>query len=130
MILRSPLGLIGMAHVSLLGLILWSSPVEAKSSEESPKLLSWTEQIAVREAWLPKRYEMLLTMMRRHEIDMWIVVNEEFHDDPLTEYVAPPRPYAGNRDTFVFVDAGEEGLRKIVLAGYEEEHLTRFFELP
>ena len=99
------------------------------AGEESPKLLSWTEQLAVREAWLMKRHQMLLGMMRTHEIDMWIVVNEEFHDDPLTEYVAPPRPYAGNRDIFVFIDAGKEGLRRVALAGYEEEQLARFFEL-
>ena len=55
---------------------------------------------------------MLLPMMRRHGVGMWIVVNEEFHDDPLSQYVAPPRPYTGNRDLFVFVDAGSEGLRK------------------
>ena len=39
---------------------------------------------------------------------VWYVVNEEFHDDPLTEYVAPPRPYVGGRDIFLFVDAGDD----------------------
>src|SRR5512134_1315557 len=76
-----------------------------------PSLLPWSEQIRIREDWLAKRHEALLPMMRRHGIDMWIVVNEEFHEDPLTPFVAPPRPYAGRRDFFVFVDAGEEGLR-------------------
>ena len=59
---------------------------------------------------------------------MWIVVNEEFHDDPLAALVAPPRPYAGNRDFFVFVDAGSEGLRRFSITGYPEENLRRFFE--
>jgi Xaa-Pro dipeptidase len=68
--------------------------------------------------------------MRRHQIDMWIIVNEEFHDDPLTQYVAPPRPYAGNRDYFVFVDAGSKGLRRIAITGFAEERLRRFFESP
>jgi Xaa-Pro aminopeptidase len=103
---------------------------EAASDEEATKLLSWTDQLSVREDWLSTRYELLLGMMRRHEIEMWIVVNEEFHDDPLTEYIAPPRPYGGNRDIFVFIDTGEKtGLRKIALTGYEEENLARFFEL-
>jgi Xaa-Pro aminopeptidase len=97
---------------------------------EPLRLLSWSEQLDVREAWLVKRHEMLLPMMRRHGVGMWIIVNEEFHDDPLTQYVAPPRPYAGNRDVFVFVDAGEQGLRKYALSGYAEESLTRFFESP
>lgn len=93
-------------------------------------LLPWSEQMAVRDQWLTKRHEMLLPMMHRHGIDMWIVVNEEFHDDPLTEYVAPARPYTGRRDVFVFVDAGDDGLRKVAATGYWEETVARFFESP
>jgi len=73
--------------------------------------------MAVREQWLEKRPQMILPMMRRFVIDMWIVVNEEFHDDPLTQYIAPARPYAAGRDMFVFVDSGEKGLRKIAING-------------
>lgn len=98
--------------------------------EDVPTLLTWSEQTAVRDAWLTKRHDMLLPMMRRHGIGMWIVVNEEFHDDPLTEYIAPARPYTGRRDVFVFVDAGEDGLRKIAATGYWEETVARHFESP
>jgi Xaa-Pro dipeptidase len=93
-------------------------------------LLPWSEQMAVRDRWLTRRHEMLLPMMRRHGVDMWVVVNEEFHDDPLTEYVAPARPYAGRRDVFVFVDAGDDGLRKVAATGYWEETVARYFESP
>jgi len=81
-------------------------------------LPSWTEQIRVREEWLTRRHALLLDMMRRHGVGMWIVVNEEFHDDPLTQFVAPPRPYAGNRDLFVFVDAGPAGLKRHAVTGF------------
>ena len=70
-------------------------------------------------------------MMRAHRLAMWIVVNEEFHDDPLTQYVAPPRPYAGNRDFFVFVDTGAAGLK--AHRGHRRTPRTtskRFFEAP
>jgi len=69
-------------------------------------------------------------MMRKRGIDMWIVVNEEFHNDPLTEFIAPPRPYAGNRDFLVFIDTGENGLRKLLITAYSEENSKRFFESP
>jgi Xaa-Pro dipeptidase len=95
-----------------------------------PALLSWADQITVREGWLTKRHAALLPMMRRHNIGMWIVVNEEFHDDPLSQYVAPPRPYTGNRDIFVFVDGGAQGLKKYAITGYTEENLARFFDAP
>ncbi|MCU0633793.1 MAG: aminopeptidase P family protein [Gemmatimonadaceae bacterium] len=95
-----------------------------------PTLLTWSEQIRIREAWLAQRHAALLPMMRRHGIAMWIVANEEFHDDPLVQYIAPPRPYTGNRDFFVFIDAGERGLRKLAITGYTEENLGRFFDAP
>ena len=105
--------------------VLYASPAWA---QPEPVLLSWSEQMAVREGWLEERYEMLLPMMRRHGIGMWIVVNEEFHDDPLTEYIAPARPYAGGRDIFLFIDAGDAGLKRVALTGFWEENLERFFE--
>jgi Xaa-Pro dipeptidase len=97
---------------------------------EADLLLPWSEQIAVRETWLTARHALLLPMMRRHGVGMWIVVNEEFHDDPVTAFVAPPRPYTGNRDFFVFVDGGDEGLKKYAITSYTEENLRRFFEAP
>ena len=89
----------------------------------------FSEQLALRERWLQQRHAGLLELMRRHRVGMWIVVNEEFHDDPLTPYVAPPRPYAGNRDIFVFVDGGARGLQKVALVDYAEGGLERFFRL-
>ncbi len=73
---------------------------------------------------------MLLAMMRHQNVAMWIVVNEEFHPDPLTEFVVPARPYAGRRDVYVFIDAGESGLKKIAIENYGEEQISRFFETP
>lgn len=93
-----------------------------------PALLPLAEQIETREDWLLKRQEMILPLLRKHGIGMWIIVNEEFHDDPLTECVAPPRPYVGNRDIFVFVDGGEAGLKKLAVLGYSEENVEHFFE--
>ena len=95
-----------------------------------PRALPWSRQVALREGWLEKRHGLLLEMMRRHRIAMWIVVNEEFHDDPVTQHVAPPRPYAGGRDLFVFADAGAAGLKRYAITGYAEDNLLRFFESP
>jgi Xaa-Pro aminopeptidase len=104
-----------------------SAPVAAQAAKPVT-LLPWSAQIAERERWLVKRHGMILDLLRRHRVGMWIVVDEEFHPDPIVEYVAPPRPYAGNRDLFVFVDAGDQGLEKFSITGYPEENLKRFFE--
>lgn len=94
-----------------------------------PPLPSWSEQNEIRDEWLAIRRAGQLELMRRHGVDWWIVVNEEFHDDPLTEYVAPARPYAGNRDLFIFIDTGSR-LRAVAVSGYAEEVLARWFESP
>ena len=113
----------------LLCLLLLCTFAFAQTPTRTPApLLPWSQQIALREQWLLKRHQMILPMMRAHAIDMWIVVNEEFHDDPLTQYIAPPRPYAGNRDIFVFVDAGADGLKRHAVTGFWEEALSRYFE--
>jgi Xaa-Pro aminopeptidase len=100
------------------------------SSRDNFGLLPWSQQISVREQWLEKHHQLILPMMRKQGVDMWIIVNEEFHSDPLTEFIAPPRPYAGNRDFFIFVDTGERGLRRIAVTGYAEDNLKQFFEAP
>ncbi|MGQ0646878.1 MAG: M24 family metallopeptidase [Gemmatimonadaceae bacterium] len=134
-------GRLRLLRVTLIGLVFAGMPAVAQDRpvarplnrrpvERMPTLPTWSEQIAIREIWLGKRHEMLLDMMRRHDVQMWIVVNEEFHDDPLTQYIAPPRPYTGNRDFFIFVDTGGPGLKKVAVTGYSEDNLKRFFESP
>src|SRR5262245_22822435 len=105
-------------------------PQTRRNVESLPKLLSVREQQLVREAWLKKRLDtMLLPMMRQQKIEMWIVTNEEFHPDTVTEYIAPPVPYDGRRDFFIFADRGGDKLDRVALVRYPEEHLKYFFEV-
>jgi Xaa-Pro dipeptidase len=99
-------------------------------AEPLPKLSSVREQLETRERWLRARLDrLLLPMMRRHKIDMWVVTNEEFHPDPVVPHVAPPIPYQGRRDFFIFSDRGTERLERIAVVRYPEERLKRFFEV-
>src|ERR1700750_386789 len=119
-----------MRPVAYASLLLLSSACTHTAATPSPAPLertvlpAWSEQIRIREDWLSRRHALLLDMMRRHGVGMWVVVNEEVHDDPLTQFVAPPRPYAGNRDIFVFVDAGSAGLKRHAVTGFWEESLS------
>lgn len=117
--------------INIFLILVWSGAVFTQTRRNAlPKLLSVREQQAVREAWLKKRLDtMLLPMMRQQKIDMWIVTNEEFHPDPVTEYIAPPLPYNGRRDFFIFADRGGDKLDRIALVRYSEEALKRFFEV-
>ena len=94
-----------------------------------PKLLFQREQMDVRERWLQKRLgTLLLPMMKRHGIEMWIVVNEEFKSDPVTEHIVPPTPIVGRRDLFIFIDRGER-LERIAMVRYDEERLNNHYKL-
>jgi Xaa-Pro dipeptidase len=94
-----------------------------------PKLLSQREQMNVRSGWLKKRFDtLLLPMMRKHGVSMWIVTNEEFHSDAVTDSIAPPVPIVGRRDFFIFADNGKE-LERFAVVRYEEEQLKKFYTL-
>jgi Xaa-Pro dipeptidase len=122
-----------LAISSVLLLFALSSAIYSQTRntiESLPKLLSVREQKAVREIWLKKRLDtMLLPMMRQQKIEMWIVTNEEFHADPVTPYIAPPIPYVGRRDFFIFADRGGDKLDRLALVRYPEEPLKYFFEV-
>jgi Xaa-Pro dipeptidase len=117
--------------VACLGMMVTGcGDVSTAPPPQTVQLLPPTQQMEVREGWLEVRHGNLLEMMRRHGVGMWIVVNEEFHNDPLTEFVAPPEVYVGGRDLFVFVDAGDAGLRRVAITGFASERVRRFFESP
>jgi Xaa-Pro dipeptidase len=119
-----------ISSVFLMSCLSSAISAQTEANNASPKLLSVREQQAVRETWLKKRLDtMLLPMMRQQKIEMWIVTNEEFHADPVTAYIAPPLPYVGRRDFFIFADRGGDKLDRIALVRYSEEHLKNFFEV-
>jgi Xaa-Pro aminopeptidase len=94
-----------------------------------PKLLTQREQMDVRERWLMVRLgSKLLPMMKRHGVEMWIVVNEEFNSDPVTPYITPPIPIVGRRDLFIFIDQGER-IERIAMVRYDEERLKKHYKM-
>ncbi len=113
--------------LSLLPFVLHAQNRSNEPIPAMPKLLSQREQMDVREAWLRKRLgTLLLPMMQRNGIDMWIVVNEEFHADPVTEHIVPPIPIVGRRDFFVFIDRSGK-LEKYAIVRYIEERLKNHY---
>jgi len=101
---------------------------DGRAIPSPPVLLSVREQYQLRLTWLEKKHEQLLPMMRRHGISMWIVLNEEFHDDPVTQYVAPPLVYTRQPDVHVFIDAGADGLKRYSNYWRPTLDYARFFQ--
>jgi len=127
--IRTPYFLTPLLALLLVGPAATAQNNSDESLPRMPKLLSQREQLQVRSAWLRQRLDnLLLPMMKRHGIDIWIVVNEEFHNDPVTEHIVPPIPIVGRRDFFVFVDRGDR-LERYAVVRYEEEQLKKFYNL-
>jgi Xaa-Pro aminopeptidase len=120
--------------IFLFALLLFSSTLFAQNRSDEPippmpKLLSQREQMDVREQWLQKRLgSLLLPMMKRHGIEMWIVVNEEFKSDPVTAHIVPPIPIVGRRDIFIFTDQGQR-IERIAMVRYDEERLKNHYRM-
>lgn len=57
----------------------------------SRKVLPLREQDRVREEWLRDRLANLLPgLMKRTQFDMWIVMTDEYNEDPVTKALLPP----------------------------------------
>jgi Xaa-Pro dipeptidase len=125
-----PKRIVVLSSILLMSALPSAISAQTGNNNPLPKLLSVRQQQAVRQTWLKKRLEtMLLPMMRQQKIDMWIVTNEEFHADPVTAYIAPPLPYVGRRDFFIFADRGGDRLDRLALVRYPEEQLKSLFEV-
>ena len=70
----------------------------------------------------------LLAMMKRHGVDMWIVVNEEFNTDPVVPHIVPPIPMVGRRDIFLFIDQGQR-IERIAMMRYNEERVGNHYRV-
>src|SRR6185503_7207406 len=62
------------------------------------------QQADVQQAWLDKRLTTVLpALMRKHQIDMWVVPMREYNEDPVFSSLVSPTTFAARRRTiYVF----------------------------
>ena len=67
------------------------------------------EQAAIQQQWLQYRLDSILPgLMRRHQVQTWIVVCREYNEDPVFFSIVAPTTFACRRRTiYVFHDRGE-----------------------
>jgi Xaa-Pro aminopeptidase len=65
------------------------------------------EQADLQRDWLKKRLDTFLpALMRKHEIDLWVVPMREYNEDPIFSAVTAPETFAARRRTiYVFFDS-------------------------
>jgi Xaa-Pro aminopeptidase len=94
---------------------LWSAapigaPPRSKTGSTSAAILPEKRRAEVTNAWQKWRIENLLpSLMRRAGIDMWLVMNREYGEDPVYFTLVPqPIMYSGGQVVLIFHDRGPE----------------------
>ena len=64
------------------------------------------EQAALRQGWLERRMTTVLpALMRKHNVEMWVVPMREYNEDPVFSSIVAPTTFAARRRTiYVFHD--------------------------
>jgi Xaa-Pro aminopeptidase len=94
-----------------------ATPVMAESPKRLPTL---REQAATQQEWLKLRLDRVLPkLMRKHGVQMWLVICREYNEDPVFYSLVSPTVFAARRRTiYVFYDRGEEnGVERLALGG-------------
>ncbi|MBO0931554.1 M24 family metallopeptidase [Fibrella aquatilis] len=77
---------------------------------------------------LEDRFTNLLPqLMRREDIDMWVIISREYNEDPVLKTMLPSTWLSARRRTImVFFDRGEkEGVEKLAIARYDVGNLLK-----
>lgn len=102
---------------------------------QSVNILDLRSQAEVLDRWLETRFETIIPdLMRRNEIDMWVLVAREYNEDPVLLTMLPATWQSSRRRTIlVFYDRGFQqtpngsvdlGVERIAVARYD---IGRFF---
>ncbi|HYP53808.1 MAG TPA: M24 family metallopeptidase [Pyrinomonadaceae bacterium] len=94
---------------------------------------SLREQAAIQQEWLRLRLERVLPkLMRKHGVQMWLVVCREYNEDPVFFSLVSPTIFAARRRTiYVFFDRGEErGVERLALGGGSNGGLYTVYRDP
>ena len=93
----------------------------ASSGHDYPAVLSLKEQAAVHDRWLAERLNTLLPeLMRREKIDLWLIICEEYNEDPVYLSLVPFASLSARRlSMLVFHDrGGDKGVERFSVSRY------------
>lgn len=87
----------------------------------------------IRQGWLRERLDSVLpALMRRHGVDMWLVICREYNEDPVFRSLVSPTVFAARRRTIlVFYDRGPAtGVERLALGGGSNGGLYTVYRDP
>ena len=111
-----------LTGLGLLFTILFSiSPKADDRQIEDFEILSMQQRSVVIDDILEKRVNKLMPkLMRRENIDMWILISREYNEDPILKTMLPSTWMGARRRTIlIFTDLGEEGVKAQAMSRYD-----------
>ena len=112
--------------ISMLGLT-------AQSSDSPKPVPSMREQAEIQQQWLKLRLERVLpSLMRKHGVQMWLVICREYNEDPVFFSLVSPTLFAARRRTiYVFYDRGPgKEVERLALGGGSNGGLYTVYRDP
>ena len=112
----------GRIHSIIITVVLvMATFVPAARSAEVPAVLGLKEQSAIYDGWLSARLDRLLPeLMRREKIDMWLIICQEYNEDPVYLSLVPFASLSARRLTMLvmFDRGGEKGVERFSVNRY------------
>jgi hypothetical protein len=113
--------------------ILLSTTQPLTRAQASRSLPNLREQAVIQQEWLKARLERVLpNLMRKHKIQMWLVICREYNEDPVFFSLVSPTVFAARRRTiYVFYDRGEaKGIERLAIGGGSNGGLYTVYRDP
>ncbi len=118
------------AALALCATLIISASAFAQTPRPLPPL---REQAEIQQQWLKLRLKRVLPkLMRKHGVQMWLVICREYNEDPVFFSLVSPTVFAARRRTiYVFFDRGEErGVERLALGGGSNGGLYTVYRDP
>ncbi len=106
---RSVSRICGLAIILILAIPALSEDIGVAAVNDSKNILPERERARVMNDWLKWRLENIIPeLMRKEGIDMWLVINREYNEDPVYMSLVPePVMYARRTSILIFHDRRE-----------------------
>lgn len=108
----------------IISIIFMSHSLCANST--AIKVLTKLEQSKLQDKILASRLDNLLPeLMRRNKIDCWVVVSDEYNEDPVMKTLLPSSRVSARRlSVVIFLDHGtDRGVERLLFARFQEPEL-------
>ena len=102
-------------------LILLLAPLWLTAQEGYPALLPLETRGELHDAWLAERARTVLpALMRRADVDMWLMISREYNEDPVLNTMLPSKWMGARRTTILLIydPGGGQPLETLACARY------------